>query len=173
MSHGLCSVVRSAPFQLFLSSPKSHRRLSDVKRGFTRLPWIFCVCVCVSRSLLSCRLKKPGKQEAAGADQTKALQDTTVGLKVNNVPTAHVHILCGSAAFFPSPSQYFGAEKESFIWGLAVYCVWPWFMWGCTNSLIVNTPARASKTLSGFISITSSWYSACFWKEYKSDEGFL
>lgn len=50
---------------------------------------------------------------------------------------------------FPRPSQYFKAEKESVIRGLAVHCVGQWFIWGCTNSLIVNTPARASQLSRG------------------------
>lgn len=60
---------------------------------------------CVSRSLLSCRSK--GQADRKLQEQTttaaqlysKALQGITVRLKANNVPTAHVHILCGSAAF--------------------------------------------------------------------------
>lgn len=40
----------------------------------------------------------------------KVLQDITVRLKVNNVPTAYVHIRCGSAAF-PQPLAIFRSGK--------------------------------------------------------------
>lgn len=68
------------------------------------------------------RSKKQREQEAAELDgrlpapgsAPGALQDCgAVRPKANNVPTARVHILCGSAAFPPVPSQYFRAEKDS------------------------------------------------------------
>lgn len=67
-------------------------------------------------------LKSQCEQEAAELDgrlpapgsAPGALQDCgAVRPKANNVPTARVHILCGSAASPQVPSQHFRAEKDS------------------------------------------------------------
>lgn len=78
------------------------------------------------------RSKKQREQEAAELDgrlpapgsAPGALQDCgAVRPKANNVPTARVHILCGSAAFPQSPRSILGRKRTRVIREPADYCV--------------------------------------------------
>lgn len=53
----------------------------------------------------------------------RALQDITVRLKANNVPTAHVHILCGSAAFPQSLAILQSGKGVSYMRAGSLLCV--------------------------------------------------
>lgn len=106
----------------------------------------------VSKSPVSCRSKGQAGRKLQEQTTTASLRTACKGARWDSRPTMCPRPMFTSsveALPFPGPSQYFGAEKESVIWGLAVYCVWLWFMLRCTNSLVVNTPARASKLSGG------------------------
>lgn len=72
----------------------------------------------------------PCEQETAEVDYQlltpytpKALKDrAVVGLKANNVPRAHVHILCGSSTFSHSVAL-FRAEKAAVLGGQTDHCL--------------------------------------------------
>lgn len=122
----------------------------------------------VSKSPVSCRSKGQAGRKLQEQTSTASLQTVCKGARWDSRPTMCPRPMFTSsveALPFPGPSQYFGAEKESVIWGLAVYCVRLWFMLRCTKSLVVNTPARASKLSRGFVWMTSRWYLACFSKD--------
>ncbi len=85
----------------------------------------------VAGSLVSCRSKshanrKPQKQTTNYRPPftPKALEDcSAVRLKANNVPTAHVHILCGSAAFPQSLAMLQGGKGLSYMRAGRLLCV--------------------------------------------------
>lgn len=111
MSHGPCSVIHSFSSASHHMSHKDKIFLTSRGDFLTSLEYSFSV----SRSLVSCRSKgragrKLQEQTTAAPLYSKTLQDSVVRLKANNVPTAHVHILCGSVAF-PRPLAIFQSGK--------------------------------------------------------------
>lgn len=124
-------VLWSSPlvFSCFSAHQTSHKHNTFLtSKGDLRTPLEYSFCV--SRSLLSCRSKgQAGRQEAAGADHHRRPALLSKLCKTSRWDSRST--MCPRPMFtsavealpFPSPSQYFGAEKESVIWGLAVYCV--------------------------------------------------
>lgn len=120
------------PVRLFSAASQLTKRHTNTTRFWRQegiyAPPLNILSVCPGPSCLiglkarrtgSCRSRPPPPPSFT----PKVLKDITVRLKVNNVPTAHVHILCGSAAFPQSLAIFRSGKGVSYMRAGSLLCV--------------------------------------------------